>query len=110
MSGKAMTALLAGLSVLCLVAVGILWSNGAQAQQPCGPIKEIMEFLSGPKYKELPFAHADGPSGPMLFFLNSETGTFTLVGVRPDGKACLLATAENFTLDEPDPIKPGQGT
>ena len=97
------------LSLLLLVPVIAQAQTNTQpkifgTQQPCAP---VMEMLKTPaKYGEsmlftgngVQFSSADGlpyTSGA-FFFVNQDTGTWTLLSIYGDGFACLIANGKGF--------------
>jgi hypothetical protein len=91
-----------------------LFSFGANAQdtqgkrfltqQPCGPWIEVMKTPK--KYKEAmlftgngsQFSSTNGQmyNGGMFFFVNQETGSFSIINVYSDGMACLMQSGTGF--------------
>ena len=73
------------------------------AKQLCGPWKDVATTLK--EYNEDILFTADGiqislqnesfKSG-MLFQVNQDTGTWSLVSIYSDGTACVVATGNNF--------------
>lgn len=73
--------------------------------QYCGPWSEVIKFPK--KYKEAMLFTGDGQqmstqsgkmfTGGMFFFVNQDTGSFTVANVYQDGMACIMAVGKNFT-------------
>lgn len=74
-------------------------------QQACDPVMEISAIIVG-KYKEQPLFQGEGlqfaaqtgqpyQSG-MMFFVNQESGTWSLVSLYSDGTACMVANGTKF--------------
>lgn len=77
----------------------------AQQQPPCGPTG-LMEKRIHDEYGES-IVGAGMVDGGVLFTLaNPQTGTFTVLLRRPDGKTCFLMNGTGFTAVEP--TKPGK--
>jgi hypothetical protein len=73
--------------------------------QFCGPWEDVMNTPK--KYKEamlftgtgLQFATANGGqpfTGGMFFFVNQETGTYSIINIYGDGIACLMQSGKDF--------------
>lgn len=86
-------------------------------RQPCAPFTEMLKTPA--QYQEqmlftgngLQFSAADGRpyTGGAFFFVNQDTGTWTLISVYGDGIACMIANGRDFapyTGDQPN--FPGQ--
>ena len=73
-------------------------------KQPCAPVVDMLRTPA--KYGEkmlftgegVQFSAADGRpyDGGAFFFVNRDTGTWTLISVYGDGIACLVANGKNF--------------
>jgi|11_taG_2_1085331.scaffolds.fasta_scaffold00291_10 hypothetical protein len=73
-------------------------------KQPCAPVAQMLRTPA--KYGErmlftgegVQFSGQDGRpyNGGAFFFVNQDTGTWTLVSVYGDGMACLVANGKNF--------------
>ena len=74
------------------------------ARQPCGPFMDVLKTPE--KWKEGMLFTGDGVSfdartgqayqSGAFFFVNQETGTWSLVNVYGDGMACMVQTGRNF--------------
>lgn len=110
MSGVAVTRLLAGLAVLCLFAMGVLWSSGVKAQQkPCAPRAEIIKTL-WKDYQE--FIHAAGTINDraLMEVFISHKGTWTIL-VTMNGRTCIEAAGDNWdALPDQPKLPEGKGT
>ena len=72
--------------------------------QFCGPWEDVMNTPK--KYKEamlftgtgVQFATANGQpfNGGMFFFVNQETGTYSIINIYGDGMACLMQSGRDF--------------
>ena len=88
----------------------------------CGPRAMILKALKGEKYSEQVFATGKSESGLHIyeFFLNEETGSFTVLAtvvISKDngggiaGRSCIVAGGNEFRLQEPqDAPKPTKHT
>lgn len=81
------------------------------AQSPCAAYATIAAALND-KYHEAPVARMLADQGFVLEILASADGaTFTVLGVQPNGTACLLATGAGFAfVTTAAAPKPGQGS
>ena len=71
----------------------------------CGPVKDISHMLKD-KYGEVPLAIGNGlitlaqtgaiVPATLVITVNSETKTFTINSLMPDGNTCLLMSGNNF--------------
>ena len=98
MSGKAMAATIAALAFGCLLAIGVLFATGAQAQTPqCAPRSEMIKALSD-QYKETPADVGTAGDGHAMMELygNEETGTWTFLVTNSEGNSCIAAAGENY--------------
>lgn len=68
-----------------------------QARQPlCKPWRDVASEL-GDKYAEHPVAYGLQPDGNLLqVFVSEQTGTWTLVTMRPNGTACLVGAGQGW--------------
>lgn len=100
MSGKAMAATIAALAFGCLLAIGVLFATGAQAQEgaQCGPHDLIAKGLKD-QYKEVPVAR--GLINPTLMTEKyaSVAGTWTDVLTDNKGRSCIVAAGDSFEFD-----------
>jgi hypothetical protein len=113
MSGKKMTAILAAMTVACLVAMAVLAASGVRAEENCSLAADIVKELAGPKYGETPafIATINTPRGPLpiMAFLNSQTGTWTMLARPAPNIGCVVGAGQNFEWTT-EPFKPGRDT
>ncbi len=81
-----------------------LTASTAQAQIPCGTHAKMKAALAGPPYHETRFAHALAGNNLVEFYVNVVTRTWTVLGIMPNGTACISAAGKDFELDVP--LKP----
>jgi len=79
-----------------------LMSSPAVAQQACGPWRIASAALAR-TYGEHPIEMGQAGSVILTVLANPTTGTFTIVAVRPDGIACLVASGLHWRT-----VKPGR--
>jgi len=75
------------------------------ATQACDPVIVMADVVMN-RHKELPlfegkglqFSATDGRAyqSDMMFFVNQDTGSFSLVSLYPDGMACMVAVGRDF--------------
>ena len=73
-------------------------------KQPCAPFADVLKtpYQYGEEMlftgNGLQFSAADGRpyNGGAFFFVNQDTGTWTLISVYGDGIACLVANGKDF--------------
>tara|TARA_B100001287_G_scaffold131938_1_gene111154 strand:+ start:1048 stop:1398 length:351 start_codon:yes stop_codon:yes gene_type:complete len=84
----------------------IFW---AQKPVQCGDPKDIIKIPE--QYGEKPMMTGDGlavlPNGSgmpvrIVFGVNTETGTWTLIEINGENQACVLGSGKNLTLIKPD--------
>jgi hypothetical protein len=80
---------------IVLVAATLL-SSSANAGQ-CGPKQMVIEQL-GDRYGEVTFASGVVIGNSVKFFGNPQTGTWSMVVIRPDGLACVIAIGEGLEV------------
>lgn len=102
------------LLLACAVGISILASTAFAQQeqskrfittQACDPVVEMSAIVMN-KYGETPLFQGEGiqfaaPSGQpyksaMMFFVNQDSGTWSLVSLYPDGTACMVANGRDF--------------
>ncbi len=84
-----------------LALVLALFSGPAYAQQACAPYEDVKQTLRE-DYGEMPIGRGLANNVVVETWANLETGTFTIHIVFPDGRACLIASGENWeTVNEP---------
>jgi hypothetical protein len=69
------------------------------AQNQCAMAEDVYLTLQGEYQESRIGAGLSGP-GVIEFWVNSETGTFTVVGVLPSGVACLITSGDAFEFYE----------
>ena len=78
-----------------LVAAMLLPVSANAAQ--CGPKKMVTEQL-GDRYGEVNFASGIATDNSVKFFGNPRTGTWSVVVIKPDGLACVMATGDGLEV------------
>ena len=73
--------------------------------QPCDPVQKMTGMIIF-KYNEMPLFSARGKQlsaqtgewyeSEMMYFVNQEIGTWSLVSLYPDGTGCLVASGTRF--------------
>lgn len=72
-------------------------SSAATAQTPCGPRDQLVRLLSE-QYKETPVGIGLAQTGQVLEVFASLAGSWSMVMTTPDGKACLIASGDNWEM------------
>jgi len=94
-------ALILGL-ILLLSILLIAEPSRAQGLQ-CDAVDRILSYLTDQFGEEL-VGDGEGPGGTrLLLFAHPDVDTWTVVGVMPGDKACLIASGTNWTAREPTP-------
>jgi hypothetical protein len=75
----------------------------------CGPRAKMVEALTS-KYNERQFARGMADRNVVEFWVNSQTRSWTVLGIMPNGMACIAAAGQNFETSEPPKPKPDIGT
>jgi hypothetical protein len=106
MSPKYVPVILAGLAVLCLVAMGVNYASAAQSQ--CGPRAEVISQLAK-QYHEVPLAVGTINDKVIMELYASVEGTWTYLLSNTDGISCITGAGANFQFDTKmfDKAKPG---
>jgi hypothetical protein len=78
-----------------IMSVAMLTPASAGVAQ-CGPKDGVAEQLL--QLGEIPFASGIAASNSIKFFGNSRTGTWTMVLIRPDGLACVVAAGQDLEV------------
>jgi len=78
----------------------------AQQQAPCGPVDVILKALED-NAKEVPAGMGRDERGFVAVLTLSPDGSYSVLGIRPDGIACLISTGEGWKPVEAKP--PGRG-
>jgi hypothetical protein len=84
--------------------IAVLSAAPVQAQTQCGHYSVVSKHLKE-EYKEVVFARGATPQGMMVEFYASPKGSFTVLVVRGDGLACLVAAGEELDV-QPVPQEP----
>lgn len=91
------------LVILALVAMFLGSIKEADAQSVCGDYEEITDKLEA-SYQEYRHGLGLAANGSVIEIRVSETQTFTIIIVRPDGLTCLMAAGENWEgIKKPTP-------
>lgn len=78
------------------VSPAVAQTTTVAAQTVCKPWREIVSEL-GDRYAERPVAYGTQPNGHLLqVFVSEQTGTWTLVTMRPNGTACLIGAGQGW--------------
>ncbi len=86
---------------LALLVLSVALSGPAYAQQACAPYEDVKQTLSD-DYGEVPIGRGLANGAIVETWANLETGSFTVNVIFPDGRACLIASGENWeTVNEP---------
>lgn len=86
-----------------ILAATILAASPAYAQAPaCGAYDQIVKQIGAPKYGERKVARgetkigAEGGKIALEVFASPKGKTFTIILIRPDGLACIIAAGDNL--------------
>lgn len=99
-----------GLVLTALVLTG-LWlfamalpGRAAGGPGQCAPFASVIEQLAG-RYGEAPIGRGLGSGGGYVvtLFAHGAGDTFTIVGVTPEGTACILVTGTGWETVKPAP-------
>jgi hypothetical protein len=71
---------------------------GTAEAASCAP-KALIEEALGTRFGEVAFAMGMAVGNVVKFFSNPQSGSWTVVVIRPDGIACVVAQGENFEVD-----------
>lgn len=84
------------MKALLAAAVLAAFSSVASAQSVCMPLEKL-HHQALDKYGEAPIGQGVSSRGFMIQILvNPETGTWTVIGVQPSGRACVLDSGEGW--------------
>ena len=88
---------LIGIGFVALIALGHTTDASAQARgrATCGDRQEILAQLKG-TYDEKPTAFGTTGDGGVVELTTSSNGSWTLMLSLPNGRACLIATGEDW--------------
>ena len=79
-------------------------AGAASAQDNCHPRDDVFAYLAG-EYGELPVAMGLSDGSSFQTWANTETGSWTILVVHPDGTACMLTAGGDFMT----PRQPAKG-
>jgi hypothetical protein len=84
------------ISCAIMLGAGILLPTPASADQ-CAPKQMVAQQL-GDRYGEVTFASGVTTDNSVKFFGNPRTGTWSMVIVKPDGMACVVAIGDGLEV------------
>lgn len=84
-----------------ILAMVIGFATPSFAEVKCGDAKAVLEELHS-RYNESPRVSALMSGGEVLVLTVSPAGTWTGLGLSPDGQACILAAGDAFEVFEPE--------
>jgi hypothetical protein len=73
----------------------------------CAP-KGMIEEALGTRFGEVAFAMGVAVGNLVKFFSNPQSGSWTVVVVRPDGMACVVAQGESLEVDPQGIARPSR--
>lgn len=80
--------------------------NNTLAQSYCQPHDIIVEQLKQ-RFGEVRFSYGIDNSGTLIeTFVNPDNNTFTIIGTRPQGMACVMVAGKDYTVMKV--VVPGQ--
>lgn len=83
-----------------LVAIFLMTALAGQVnagERNCAPKQAVVDELAK-KFGEIAFASGIATGNSVKFFGNAHTGSWTMVMIRPDGYACILATGDGLEV------------
>ena len=81
---------------LLLAAAMVLPALPALAQQPpCGPVEVVLKALYD-EAKEVPAGMGRDERGFIAVLTLSPDGSYSVLGIRPDGVACVISTGQGW--------------
>ena len=85
--------------LFCLISNIVNAGDAIELQKPvlCSDLKTVIEFVTGPKFKEQPTWTGADDLGKYILTQNDKTGTWTLIQYS-EGIACILGTGERGQL------------
>ena len=83
-------------SCILLLSLGMITPAVAESVQ-CGPKLAIAKQLSE-RFGEVPIVSGISMSSSMKFFGNPRTGSWSLILIKPNGVACVVATGEDLEV------------
>ena len=85
----------------------LLLASPALAQQaPCGPVDVVLKALED-NAKEVPTGMGRDERGFIAVLTLSPDGSYSVLGIRPDGVACLLSTGQGWEAVKSAPAGKG---
>ncbi len=81
---------------LMIGTIGMLSPAAAESPQ-CGPKMAVAKQLAQ-QFGEVPIVSGISLNNSMKFFGNPRTGSWSMIFVRPDGIACVLAVGEDMEV------------
>ena len=81
---------------IVVLMIGMAWPASADVSQ-CGPKQTVAEQLAG-RFGEVPIVSGISMNTSMKFFGNPRTGSWSMIVIRPDGIACVLAIGEDLEV------------
>jgi hypothetical protein len=97
--------LIVGLGAVLATALVALPTHAQEVQ--CGPVDQVVEGLAKGWGEHVRGTGIVDPSHQlMMLFVNDVTGTWTLIGLQPNGVACIGASGTNW--EPQDPPIPGE--
>ena len=106
--------------IVLALALAVFSSVSLANPQMCGPRSKMLEALKGGRFSEVIFATGKAGKDVIVeFFVNAETGTFTVLATRVlrrsengfAGTSCIIGAGTEFQPQEPqDAPKPTKHT
>jgi len=84
-------------AISILGALATFGPSSANAQAQCGPREQLVKLLAE-QYKEDPVGIGLAQPGQVVEVFASSSGSWTMVMTMPNGKACLIATGDNWEM------------
>ena len=82
---------------IAMIAPVVILTGPAYAQSQCGPLEDVLSILAN-KYTESTVAVGMADNGMALQVIASpKGGSWTIIALRPDGIACILATGHDWS-------------
>lgn len=94
------------LIALVLMVMALVASPARPQELPCIP-REALEAQLLQRYGETVAGAGMTPMGPLYLTVNPETGSFSIIQLKRDGMACLIAGGRGWASTEA--TKPGLG-
>lgn len=111
MSGKAVTAMLAVLSIFCLLMVAVMWPGSASAQEmKCAPRAVVTQFLLD-RHQEVQAARGSIDDKTIMELFISPAGSWSVLITNERSVSCILSGGtEGFEFVAPEAPRQGRGT